>query len=94
MLCGCAVAYSSGPAHFWAIASGDLTEQQLRWLRTTLEASSARWKVVYSHQPIGKLNLFIAGSGGASNYGVDSSTFAVRFIDNKAGEVYHASMTK
>lgn len=105
--------FTAGPAQFWAIDGSDMTEHQLRWLRASLDSSTARWKIVYSHyplysssdfggreghlypklfpvldgradvfvaghhhsmqhiKPIGKLNLFIAGSGGASSYGVN-----------------------
>ena len=105
--------FTAGEAQFWAIDGSDMTEHQLRWLRASLDSSTARWKIVYSHyplysssdfggreghlypklfpvlngradvfvaghhhsmqhiKPIGKLNLFIAGSGGASSYGVN-----------------------
>jgi tartrate-resistant acid phosphatase type 5 len=105
--------YTAGPAQFWAIDGSDMTTAQLDWLRRSLDASRARWKVVYGHyplysasggggreghltpkllpvlqgradvyiaghhhsmqhiKPIGSLNLFVAGSGGAGSYPVD-----------------------
>lgn len=119
--------FTAGPAQFWAIDGSDLTEHQLRWLRETLESSTARWKVVYSHyplyassdlggreghlyaklfpvldgradvfvaghhhsmqhlKPLGKLHLFIAGSGGASSYGVDEKDPRALFVRSRHG---------
>jgi hypothetical protein len=44
--------YTAGPAQFWAIDGSDMTTAQLDWLRTSLDSSHARWKVVYGHYPL------------------------------------------
>jgi tartrate-resistant acid phosphatase type 5 len=102
--------FTAGPAQFWAIDGADMTTAQLEWLRSSLDRSHAKWKIVYGHyplysasggggareghltpkllpvlqgradayvaghhhsmqhlRPIGKLNLFVAGSGGAGS---------------------------
>jgi tartrate-resistant acid phosphatase type 5 len=47
--------YTAGPVQFFAINTGLLDQPsaaQLRWLQTELDASQARWKIVYGHYPI------------------------------------------
>jgi len=47
--------YTAGPVQFFAINTGLFDEpsaKQLRWLQTELDASHARWKVVYGHYPV------------------------------------------
>ncbi|HTO75838.1 MAG TPA: metallophosphoesterase [Thermoanaerobaculia bacterium] len=43
--------YTAGPAQFFAIDCNDMSEVQQRWLRDALDASRARWKIVYGHFP-------------------------------------------
>jgi tartrate-resistant acid phosphatase type 5 len=119
--------YTAGPAQFWAIDGSDMTTAQLDWLRRSLDASRARWKVVYGHyplysasggggreghltpkllpvlqgradvyiaghhhsmqhiKPIGSLNLFVAGSGGAGSYPVDEKDTRALFARSTYG---------
>lgn len=43
--------YTAGPAQFFAIDCNDMSEVQQQWLRDALDASRARWKIVYGHFP-------------------------------------------
>jgi len=43
--------YTAGPAQLFAIDCNDMSELQQRWLRDALDASRARWKIVYGHFP-------------------------------------------
>jgi tartrate-resistant acid phosphatase type 5 len=44
--------YTAGPAQWFAIDTVEMSEIQLRWLAQSLDASTARWKIVYGHYPI------------------------------------------
>jgi tartrate-resistant acid phosphatase type 5 len=43
--------FRAGWAQFFAIDSDGWSERQADWLRAALEASTARWKIVYGHHP-------------------------------------------
>jgi tartrate-resistant acid phosphatase type 5 len=44
--------YTAGPVQFYAIDTNDPSEVQLSWLKSALDSSHARWKVVYGHFPM------------------------------------------
>jgi tartrate-resistant acid phosphatase type 5 len=44
--------YTAGPAQFYVIDTNDPSEVQLSWLKSALEASHAKWKIVYGHFPM------------------------------------------
>jgi tartrate-resistant acid phosphatase type 5 len=44
--------FTAGHAQFFALDTDVLSEKQLLWLKEALEASPARWKIVYGHHPI------------------------------------------
>jgi tartrate-resistant acid phosphatase type 5 len=44
--------FTAGPVQFYAIDTNDPSEVELSWLEQALDASSARWKVVYGHHPL------------------------------------------
>jgi tartrate-resistant acid phosphatase type 5 len=47
--------YTAGPVQFFVINTGNTghpTRLELRWLKSELDNSHARWKVVYGHYPI------------------------------------------
>jgi hypothetical protein len=44
--------FTAGPAQFFALDTDVISEAQLLWLREALDASRARWKIVYGHHPI------------------------------------------
>jgi len=44
--------FTAGPAQFFALDTDIISEAQLLWLQAALDASRARWKVVYGHHPI------------------------------------------
>jgi tartrate-resistant acid phosphatase type 5 len=112
--------YTAGAAQFWSIDGSDMTSGQLAWLRSSLEKSTAKWKIVYAHYPLysasgggreghltpkllpvlqgradvyvaghhhsmqhlkpyGTLHHFVAGSGGAGSYAVDSANERAHF---------------
>lgn len=43
--------FTAGPAQFFALNTNALSAVQLAWLAAALDASTARWKVVYGHYP-------------------------------------------
>jgi len=44
--------FTAGSAQFFALDTDIISEKQLMWLRSALDASRARWKIVYGHHPI------------------------------------------
>jgi hypothetical protein len=44
--------FTAGSAQFFALDTDVISEKQLLWLRESLDASRARWKIVYGHHPI------------------------------------------
>ena len=44
--------FTAGHAQFFALDTDVISEKQLLWLQESLDASRARWKVVYGHHPI------------------------------------------
>ena len=44
--------YTAGDAQFFALDTDIISEKQLLWLKDALQASTARWKIVYGHHPI------------------------------------------
>ncbi len=44
--------FTAGAAQFFALDTDVISEKQLLWLRDSLAASRARWKIVYGHHPI------------------------------------------
>jgi tartrate-resistant acid phosphatase type 5 len=44
--------FTAGDAQFFALDTDIISEKQLLWLKEALQASQARWKVVYGHHPI------------------------------------------
>ena len=44
--------FTAGPAQFFALDTDVISEHQLLWLKDALDASRARWKIVYGHHPI------------------------------------------
>ena len=44
--------FTAGDAQFFALDTDVISEKQLLWLKDALDASKARWKVVYGHHPI------------------------------------------
>ena len=44
--------FTAGEAQFFAVDTDVISEKQLLWLQEELDASKARWKVVYGHHPI------------------------------------------
>jgi tartrate-resistant acid phosphatase type 5 len=44
--------FTAGPVQFYAIDTNDPSEVQLAWLKSALDSSHARWKVVYGHFPM------------------------------------------
>jgi tartrate-resistant acid phosphatase type 5 len=44
--------YTAGPVQFYAIDTNDPSEVQLSWLKSALDSSHARWKLVYGHFPL------------------------------------------
>jgi hypothetical protein len=44
--------FTAGDAQFFALDTDDISEAQLLWLTAALDASKARWKIVYGHHPI------------------------------------------
>jgi tartrate-resistant acid phosphatase type 5 len=43
--------FTAGPVQFFAIDSNEISAAQSRWLQNALEASQAKWKIVYGHHP-------------------------------------------
>jgi tartrate-resistant acid phosphatase type 5 len=50
--------FTAGPVQFYAIDTNDPSEVELEWLRGALDASHARWKVVYGHHPLYASSIF------------------------------------
>jgi hypothetical protein len=44
--------YTAGPAQFFAIDTNDPSDVQIQWLKDALDASTAKWKIVYGHFPV------------------------------------------
>jgi 3',5'-cyclic AMP phosphodiesterase CpdA len=44
--------FTAGDAQFFALDTDVIAEKQMLWLKEALDASSARWKIVYGHHPI------------------------------------------
>src|SRR5687767_6878960 len=44
--------FTAGAAQFFALDTDVISEKQLLWLTDALDASTARWKIVYGHHPI------------------------------------------
>lgn len=44
--------FTAGPVQFFAVDSQVMSSDQLDWLKSALDASKFRWKVVYGHHPI------------------------------------------
>ena len=44
--------FTAGPVQFFALDTNEISEAQLLWLDGELKKSTARWKIVYGHQPI------------------------------------------
>ena len=44
--------FTAGDAQFFALDTDVISEKQLLWLKDELDASKARWKIVYGHHPI------------------------------------------
>lgn len=44
--------FTAGSAQFFALDTDVISEAQLLWLTAALDASRARWKIVYGHHPI------------------------------------------
>jgi tartrate-resistant acid phosphatase type 5 len=44
--------FTAGAAQFFALDTDVISEAQLLWLTDALDASRARWKIVYGHHPI------------------------------------------
>ena len=44
--------FTAGPAQFFALDTDVMSEKQLLWLTAALDASPAKWKIVYGHHPI------------------------------------------
>lgn len=44
--------FTAGDAQFFALDTDVISEKQLLWLKDGLDASTARWKIVYGHHPI------------------------------------------
>jgi tartrate-resistant acid phosphatase type 5 len=44
--------FTAGEAQFFALDTDVISEKQLLWLKDALDASQARWKIVYGHHPI------------------------------------------
>jgi tartrate-resistant acid phosphatase type 5 len=44
--------FTAGPVQFYAIDTNDPSEVQLAWLKSALDSSHARWKLVYGHFPL------------------------------------------
>jgi hypothetical protein len=44
--------FTAGAAQFFALDTDIISEAQLLWLTSALDASPARWKIVYGHHPI------------------------------------------
>jgi hypothetical protein len=44
--------FTAGPAQFYAIDTNDPSVVQLSWLKSALDSSHARWKIVYGHFPM------------------------------------------
>jgi tartrate-resistant acid phosphatase type 5 len=44
--------FTAGAAQFFALDTDIISEKQLLWLQAALDASPARWKIVYGHHPI------------------------------------------
>jgi hypothetical protein len=68
--------FAAGPTQFFAVDTENLSEAQLGWLGRALDASRARWKVVFGHHPI-----YSAGYG-------DSQALIARLLPVLAGRVH------
>ena len=44
--------FTVGDVQFFGVDTNEVSEAQLQWLRSALERSPSRWKVVYGHHPI------------------------------------------
>jgi tartrate-resistant acid phosphatase type 5 len=44
--------FTAGAAQFFALDTDVISQKQLDWLQEALDASQARWKIVYGHHPI------------------------------------------
>jgi len=44
--------FSAGEVQFFGVDTNEVSERQLEWLGHALDASTAKWKVVYGHHPI------------------------------------------
>ena len=44
--------FTAGEAQFFALDTDVISEKQLLWLQDALDASQAKWKIVYGHHPI------------------------------------------
>jgi tartrate-resistant acid phosphatase type 5 len=44
--------FTAGTAQFFALDTDIISEKQILWLQAALDASRARWKIVYGHHPI------------------------------------------
>jgi tartrate-resistant acid phosphatase type 5 len=44
--------FTAGSAQFFALDTDVISDKQLLWLQESLDASRARWKIVYGHHPI------------------------------------------
>jgi tartrate-resistant acid phosphatase type 5 len=44
--------FTAGDAQFFALDTDVISEKQILWLKESLDASRARWKIVYGHHPI------------------------------------------
>jgi tartrate-resistant acid phosphatase type 5 len=44
--------FTAGPVQFYAIDTNDPSQVQLDWLKSALDSSHARWKLVYGHFPL------------------------------------------
>jgi tartrate-resistant acid phosphatase type 5 len=76
--------YRAGAAQFFAIDCNDMSEVQRRWLSDALEASTARWKIVYGHFP-----PFVASPGYAQGEFPEFSRILMPILRGRA-DVYVA----
>jgi len=44
--------FTAGDVQFFGVDTNEVSERQLEWLEHALDASTAKWKVVYGHHPI------------------------------------------
>lgn len=44
--------FTAGEAQFFALDTDEISEKQMMWLTDALDASRARWQIVYGHHPI------------------------------------------